>query len=159
MQGFYNSDRVQNYAIQGNTACDFLQQLDYISGEPTAFVIGTMDGNGIIRGVSPEVSEKTLIKIALKIKSKFPLTKIVFVGTHQIKLIQANKIKTEVNRRMKLYSEANNICYVETYDIFGVGSNDVPPNEYMNDQIHPANNPFYPELNKKIKNQCGVDLG
>lgn len=152
VSGFYDPGKTNNYGIGGNTACDMFLQMDFIQCHPRNVIIASSDGNGILRGVSAEVSKKTIQKIINKAKAKWN-PKIILVGVHPIKLSDANRRKNDVNRLVKELPD----CFIDMVQLFGIGENDLPPDSFMADQIH-YKEPIYTRLKNKILSQCGVDL-
>jgi hypothetical protein len=150
--GFYDPLKTNNYGIGGNTACDMLLQMDLILCSPKNVVIASADGNGVLRGISSEVSKKTISKIINKAKAKWN-PKIILVGIHPIKLPEANKRKNDVNRLVKELPD----CFIDMVSLFGVGENDPPLDSQMADQIH-YKEPIYTNLKNRIFSQCGVSL-
>lgn len=150
--GFYDPSKTNNYGIGGNTACDMLTQMNYILCTPKNVMIASADGNGILRGVSAEVSAQTIQKIIIRSKQKWD-AKTILVGVHPIKLPDANKRKNDVNRLVKPLAD----CYIDMVSLFGVGENDTPPDSVMVDQIH-YKEPIYTNLKNTIFSNCGVSL-
>lgn len=154
---FYSRDKVSNRAVGGNTACDFMYQLDYIFGNPEYMIIGTMDGNGTLRGIHPQVSADTLIRTINKATNKWVNLKPILIEIHPVLIESANKTKNEVNRLMREYANSNSYCIINMVELFGVGESDPPPLTYMADNIH-YTNPIFDRLRDKIKSQCDLDI-
>jgi len=152
VSGFYDPTKTNNYGIGGNTACDMLLQMDVIQCKPKNVFIASADGNGILRGVSSDVSIKTVGKIIFKAKAKWN-AKVILAGVHPVQVIEANKKKNAVNEGVKNIPD----CFIDMVSLFGVGINDAPPKEFMADSIH-YKEPIYTRLHNQILNQCGVSL-
>lgn len=149
---FYNPARTNNYAIGGNTACDMFLQMSYIKCSPKNVIVASADGNGVLRGISPEVSAKTIKKILDTAKTRWN-AKTILVGIHPIQVVAANKRKNAVNALVKPLPD----CYIDMVELFGVDENSPPPASFMTDSIH-YKEPVYTNLKNKILAQCGVQL-
>jgi len=149
---FYDPNKTNNYGIGGNTACDMLLQMQFIRCNPKNVIIASADGNGVLRGVPPEVSKNTIQKIINKSKERWD-AKVILVGIHPIKLVEGNQKKNQVNTLVRNISD----CYIDMVALFGVGENDLAPDSLMTDQIH-YKEPIYTNLKNKILTQCGVSL-
>lgn len=152
VSGFYDPSKTNNYGIGGNTACDMLLQMDVIQCKPKNVLIASADGNGILRGVSSDISIKTVGKIITKAKVKWNAN-VILAGVHPIQVTEANKKKNAVNEGVKNLPD----CFIDMVSLFGVGIDDAPPKEFMADSIH-YKEPIYTRLHNQIKNQCGVEL-
>jgi hypothetical protein len=152
VNGFYDPAKTNNYGIGGNTACDMLLQMQFIKCNPKNVIIASADGNGILRGVPPEVSKRTIEKIIAKSKERWN-AKVTLVLTHPIKLPEANQRKNIVNDLVRNSAD----CTMDMVKLFGVGINDPPPNNLMKDQIH-YDTPVYTLLKNALLSQCGVSL-
>ena len=149
---FYDKLKTSNYAISGNTACDYINQMEYLKCNPKNVIIASADGNGILRGVSTQTSIDTINQVVNRAKEKWNPNIIVVIGVHPILLVSANKSKNEVNKGV---SQIKGICYINPLPIFGVGENDPPDTSYMIDQIH-YKEPIYSKYKIQIENQCGL---
>lgn len=147
---FYDNTKTLNYAISGNTACDYLYQMDIIKCNPQKVLIATGDGNGVLRKVSSNTSIETMRKVIAKVKQKWNPT-IVVIGIHPILLTNENISKNPVNAGVSQLGA----CYINPLPIFGVGENDPPDSSLMLDQIH-YNSTIYPKYKTQITTQCSI---
>lgn len=150
--GFYNPAKTNNYGIGGNTACDMLLQMQFIRCNPKNVIIASADGNGVLRGVSADVSRRTIEKVIAKAKERWN-AKVSLVLIHPIQLPEANQRKNLVNDLLRSSAD----CTINMVNLFGVGINDPPPANYMKDQIH-YDTPVYNLLKNALFSQCGVSL-
>jgi hypothetical protein len=152
VSGFYDANKTNNYGIGGNTACDMLLQMEYIRCNPKNVIIASADGNGVLRGVSAETSKNTINQIINKARERWDAN-IILVGIHPVKIREANIRKNRVNELVRPLPD----CFVNMVELFGVGENDLPPDNLMVDNIHYAESVYF-LLRDKILNQCGVGL-
>lgn len=150
VSNFYDKTITLNYAISGNTACDYIYQLEAINCYPKNVLIATADGNGVLRKISSQVSIDTMRKVIARVKEKWN-SKIVIIGIHPILLTNENIAKNQVNTGVSQLVS----CYINPLPIFGVGENDPPDSTLMLDQIH-YNSTIYPKYKTQIINQCGI---
>ncbi len=146
----YDKSKTYNYAISGNTACDYLYQMEAIKCNPKNVLIATGDGNGVLRKVSSATSIDTMKKVTARIKEKWNAN-IVIIGIHPILLTNENIAKNAVNIGVSQLG----YCYINPLPIFGVGENDPPDSSLMLDQIH-YNTTIYPKYKAQITSQCGI---
>lgn len=153
---FYDSNKTHNYSVSGNTACDYLQNVEYIKCDnPKNILIATSDGNGVLRDIPSQVSINTIKKLVTKVKTKWTsVQKVIVIGIHPIQVNSANKNKNSVNLGV---SQIEGICYINPLPIWGVGENDLPRDDWMLDSIH-YKEPVYSLYKTQILNQCGVGL-
>ncbi|HMV43175.1 MAG TPA: hypothetical protein PKD50_11610, partial [Leptospiraceae bacterium] len=141
---FYDATKTLNYAISGNTACDYFYQIENIRCNPKNVLIATGDGNGVLRKVSSANSIETMRKVIAKIKGKWNAN-IVVIGIHPILLPSENSLKNPVNQGVSQLG----VCYINPLPIFGVGENDPPDSSLMIDSIH-YNPTIYPKYKTQI---------
>lgn len=151
---FYDKSKTNNYSVSGNTACDYLYQMEYINCTPQNVLIATADGNGILRNVSSQASINTLKKVIDRSKVKWNPNKIIVIGVHPVLVTVANRNKNYVNNEI---AKLTDICYINPLPIWGVGENDLPRTDYMLDSIH-YKQPIYDLYKAQILSQCGVSL-
>lgn len=151
---FYDKTKTNNYAVSGNTACDFLYQMEYINCIPKNVLIATADGNGVLRSVSSQASINTLKKVIDRSKVKWNPSKIIVIGIHPVLVTAANKNKNPVNSEI---AKLTDICYINPLPIWGATENDPPRTDWMLDSIH-YKQPVYDLYKTQILNQCGVSL-
>lgn len=147
---FYDTSKTHNYAVSGNTACDYLYQMEAIRCNPQNVIIATGDGNGVLKQVSSQTSIDTMKKVTLRAKEKWN-TNIIIIGIHPILLSNENLTKNPVNTGVRQLTS----CYIDPLPIFGVGETDPPDGAVMLDSIH-YNSTIYPLYKTQIENQCGV---
>jgi len=152
VSGFYDPAKTNNYGIGGNTACDMLVQMNYILCTPKNVIIASADGNGVLRGVSAEISAATIQKIINKAKEKWD-ARTILVGVHPVQVTSANQNKNKVNALVRDKAD----CFIDMVKLFGVGETDAPPSSLMLDAIH-YKEPVYTNLKDQIQSQCGVGL-
>ena len=147
---FYNTSLTYNYAVSGNTACDYLYQMEAIRCNPQNVIIATGDGNGVLKQLPSQTSIDTMKKVTLRVKEKWNAN-IVIIGIHPVLLSNENLAKNPVNAGVSQLTS----CYIDPLPIFGVGENDPPNSAVMLDSIH-YNSTIYPLYKTQIENQCGV---
>ena len=150
ISNFYDKTKTFNYAISGNTACDYLYQMEAIKCYPKNVLVATGDGNGVLRKIPSQVSIDTIKKVTTRIMEKWN-SKIVIIGIHPILLTNENIAKNPVNAGVSQLVS----CYINPLPIFGVGETDLLDNTLMLDQIH-YNSTIYPKYKTQILNQCGI---
>lgn len=152
---FYDSVKTYNYSVSGNTACDYLQQMEYVKCQnPKNILIATADGNGVLRGVSSSASISTIEKVINRSRVKWNPEKIIVIGIHPVLVTSANTNKNSVNNGV---SQIPNICYINPLPIWGATETDNPRVDWMIDSIHYQSN-VYDLYKTQILNQCGVGL-
>jgi hypothetical protein len=153
-----------NRAISGNTACDFLFQIRGVGNGYETLIIASMDGNGIIRGVSSANSIATLTKVAsygieiLKVKN------VILIGNHPVKNPDINFKKNIINDAMNSMATSKGYCFIDTVSLWGSSPTSTATDSMMKveidgsiDNIH-YNQKYYPVLKKKILSQCGLTI-
>lgn len=151
---FYDKTKTNNYSVSGNTACDYLYQMEYINCTPKNVLIATADGNGVLRNVSTQASINTLKKVIDRSKVKWNPSKIIVIGIHPILVTAANRNKNAVNNEI---AKMTDICYINPLPIWGASETDSPRTDYMLDSIH-YKQPVYDLYKAQILSQCGVSL-
>jgi hypothetical protein len=146
-----------NRAISGNTACDFLYQSRSIGVGYETAMIATMDGNGILRGVSLEASVRTLKKVVSYAKDSLKVSNVILLGVHPIRNENANIRKNAINGQMKAYANQNGYCFIDMVELFGKTELQMADESQMIDDIH-YKDYFYPLIKSKIKSQCNIDV-
>ena len=141
---FYDTTKTLNYAVSGNTACDYLYQMEAIKCYPKNVLIATGDGNGVLKKVSSATSIDTMKKVILRIKEKWNANSIV-IGIHPILLPNENIAKNPVNAGVSQLIS----CFINPLPIFGVTETDPPDTSLMLDQIH-YNATIYPKYRTQI---------
>jgi hypothetical protein len=147
---FYDKTKTLNYSISGNTACDYLYQMEAIKCYPKNVLIATGDGNGVLRKISNQVSIDTMKKVVTRVKEKWNANTII-IGIHPVLLTNENIAKNPVNAGVSQLVP----CYINPLPIFGVTENEPPDSTLMLDQIHYAQS-IYPKYKTQILNQCGL---
>lgn len=152
---FYDRSKTQNYGIGGSTACDFHTAYEYVRCKnPKSVLIATSDGNGVLKGISPEVSQKTIASLVDKVRSGLNPSTIAVLGIHPVEVTAANSVKDKTNT---LVSQIPNICYIDPLPIFGVGENAPPPEGTMDDSIH-YGEIIYRRYKNILSAKCRIDL-
>lgn len=148
-----------NRAIYGNTACDFLNQIRSVSVGYETLIVGTMDGNGVLRGVSADTSIKTLKKVFSYGKDVLQVKNLILLGIHPIPDESINTRKNVINNSIKSIANEQGYCYIDMVTLFGKTETQFPDSYQMKpgDKIH-YSSVIYPLLKSKIKTQCGVDI-
>ncbi|MDX1959748.1 MAG: hypothetical protein SFU98_14325 [Leptospiraceae bacterium] len=149
---FYDRSKTLNYAVAGNTACDYLYQFEGIGCSPKNVLIATPDGNGVLRKVVSSTSITMIKKLTDRIKQKWN-SKIVIIGIHPVLLSNENLLKNPVNKGVKDLG----YCYIDPNPIFGVSESEMPSQSLMVDQIHYSET-IYPKYRQKIIEQCGIQF-
>lgn len=152
VMSFYDPVRTYNYAIAGNTACDYLYQLEAIKCYPKNVLIATPDGNGVIKNISCQTSVDTIRKVITIVKDKWN-PNIVIIGINPVLLTNVNTNKNPVNQEVSKLGA----CYINPLPIFGVTENQLPDSSLMIDQIH-YQEIIYTKFKAKIYNQCGINF-
>lgn len=147
---FYDKTKTYNYAVSGNTACDYLYQMEAIKCNPKNVLIATGDGNGLLKKVASGTSIDTMKKVTARIKEKWNAN-IAIIGIHPVLLTNENIAKNAVNAGVSQLG----YCYINPLPIFGVGENDPPDSSVMLDQIH-YNVSVYPKYKAQITSQCSI---
>jgi acyl-CoA thioesterase-1 len=71
---------VVNAGLSGDTSAGGLSRIDYWISRPIDIFVLELGVNDIIRGISPQVTQKNLQAIINKVKTKYPQIKLALMG-------------------------------------------------------------------------------
>ena len=74
------SYNVVNAGLSGETSAGGLRRIDWVTRQRIDIFVLELGGNDGLRGIDPESTKENLIKIILKVRSKYPDVKILFTG-------------------------------------------------------------------------------
>jgi len=125
--------RIINAGISGETSADGVSRIDWILQQPLAIFILELGANDGLRGLPPVESFKNLDTIIVRVKRKYPASKIILTGI-QVPPSMGEKYSREFREIFPRLAKKNDILLLP-FILKGVGGID---SLNQKDGIHPT---------------------
>jgi len=125
--------RVINAGISGETSADGVSRIDWILQQPVSVFILELGANDGLRGLPPAESIRNLDTIIVRVKRKYPASKIILAGI-QIPPSMGEKYSREFREMFPTLARKNDILLLP-FILEGVGGID---SLNQKDGIHPT---------------------
>jgi acyl-CoA thioesterase-1 len=125
--------KVINAGISGDTSSGGLNRIDYWLSQPLSVFVLELGINDIIRGTSPQITQRNLQAIIDKVKAKYPQAKIALMGMEIPPFIPA-PFAAQFRDIYRKLAEANQIAFVPFFldGVAGKAHLNLP------DRLHPS---------------------